>query len=657
MIRALCLALSGFALLAQVPDLDKLPEWAVSAARASLAEPPPAEAEAWVLLQKTEFIYAGAGEIRERQYRLVRILGERGLREGVFVLVGLGGRTNRIKTLKGWNLRPDGELEKLTADEVGTLGMDAPDVTFSTQVLTAARLPRVTKGSFVAFESTQIIRSPQGPVAFSQVLESNPIRQWEMGLALAKGWFTDPKVAGLKLEARNLEPWAPEKSVTPTALLLRNLPARPVAEGLRPFAEDAEPMVYVTFQDLAWAEQPSMETWDWLAIRTWKAHASHYTSIEPVPLAGKAPRPGLEALGRWMARELSYQAVYLSPERGWVPEGSAEVCRRRFGDCKDLASCFAGGALALGLKPYPVLARIFAGHVPADHPVTPCAFNHVIAAVALKDSLGLPSEVETPAGRFLLVDPTSRLTPVGQLPAAHRGRRVLICTETRGLWVEVPEAAIEPEALEVELRGALSPEGRLEATLKVIETGNCQGLRQAALAGTQRSLRERLAAVLSLHGDATLEVLEVSEALDLERPLTLQARLVLPKGLTPAWGEWSLQPVGLPPLPAMAQKAGKPRGYPVSAPGHFRWTWRVALDLPPNLVSRALNRRLATPFREAEWQGGLERSRFQGVLTMNRKDADFAFGQREEGVREALKDLGQLKVLEEEILTFAAPKP
>ena len=42
---------------------------------------------------------------------------------------------------------------------------------------------------------------------------------------------------------------------------------------------------------------------------------------------------------------------------------------------------------------------------------------------------------------------------------------------------------------------------------------------------------------------------------------------------------------------------------------------------------------------------------------MNRKDADFAFGQREEGVREALKDLGQLKVLEEEILTFAAPKP
>ena len=52
------------------------------------------------MLDRTEFAYMGNGEIRRRHFRLVQVLGEKGIGEGVYSLHGLGGNSSRIKKLK-----------------------------------------------------------------------------------------------------------------------------------------------------------------------------------------------------------------------------------------------------------------------------------------------------------------------------------------------------------------------------------------------------------------------------------------------------------------------------------------------------------------------------------------------------------------------------
>ena len=137
------------ALVAQ--SLSKLPTWAREPAMAALDEPAP-EADAWVLLDRTEFAYRGDGEIRKRHVRVVRVLTERGLDQGLFVAHGLGWKTSVLKRLKGWNLRPDGELETLERDYTVTVAAGNRRA----DTLTVGQLPRVAKG-ILSLDATVIL--------------------------------------------------------------------------------------------------------------------------------------------------------------------------------------------------------------------------------------------------------------------------------------------------------------------------------------------------------------------------------------------------------------------------------------------------------------------------------------------------------------------
>jgi len=661
--RALAFLLGILPLLAGPPDpgpskaLNRLPGWAAEVALASLAEPAPADAEAWVLLQKSEFLYGGGGEMRIHSRRLVRILEERGLAAGGFTLGSLGGGASRIRALKGWNLRPDGDLVRLERRFVATLGGGVVDAGDSIQDVTVASLERVIKGSLVAFESEEEVKLPMGPNWMATVLDRYPTRQWELSLS-----GTDGVLGGLlhgafplRLECRNLGPWTQGARSTPTALQLGPLPARPRDEGLAPWPLNAEPIVFLTFLDPGNTGAPSMADWDAYAEWVDRAYAARRTPVEPVPLRGKGLGESMEALREWMSRELAYRQVYLTAERGWAPETSAEVCRRHYGDCKDLTSCFNGALMALDVRTHPVLAAIHTGEIPPDAPVSPWLFNHVISAVELKGSLGLAAEVDTPKGRFLLVDPTSRLTPLGLLPEAHRGRRVMICTESGAVWVQVPDAAIQASSLEVRLQGALGPGGNLEAVVLLEEEGNAEGLRSLALQATAKVLQKRLVGLLRLHEDARLELLDTSDPLDLRHPLELHVRLQCPRALTSAGGEWRLEPVGLPEPPPSAQKPGHLRQFPLESLRHGRWALRFDLELPPGFAPRFREQSLTTPFRSAEGKVALDGRTCHGEFASEAREARFSFAQREDGVKEARRDRSQLKALEEGFLTFTRP--
>jgi len=651
---ALLIAVTGSA-----EEFQKLPEWARPHAEAASKEAAPAEADAWVVLDRTEIAYAGEGEVRTRKLRLVKVLTERGLAARVFWLGGLGGKSSKVKKLKGWNLRPDGELVKLDTDSVVTVDTDSFTEEITTGTLTGASLDRVEKGSWIAFESLQVFRHPMGPVDGMMILEGHPIRRFELALAKKEGWFTDLKQVEVQMDMRHFAPWIPVdrmEQVPGNRLAAWNLPALPKGEGAHPHPRNMLPQVLVRFQDPNLKEQPSYSSWESLGTAFSKRYAAFLQPI-PLTLEGSDPRARLNALHRWMGRELTYKQVYLTPDRGWIPESPAEVHRKRFGDCKDLSTFFMAQALGQGLKVAPALARIVDGVIEADEPVFFGAFNHVIAAIRLDQSWGMPAEVETPKGRFLLVDETAPLTPLGLLPRGHGGRRVLICLEDGGVWAEIPSTAVQVSELDILLKGQSTLAGELTAEFRIREGADAWGLRAAAIHQGKAKLREFVLRNLEdLPPTGSLEVKEIGDPWDLDKPFEVALNLKYPAGLRSSGNEVTLMNWGMVRLPGVIQKPGTPRQFPVQAGYRHRFRYRAEVEVSSKLMPLLAEEKLESLWRQASWKAELKSEAGTHRLCLDYQEEGrgvlFGFEKREEGLSAWKKDRAGVRRLLQEGLVF-----
>jgi hypothetical protein len=421
------------------------------------------------------------------------------------------------------------------------------------------------------------------------------------------------------------------------------------------------PWVAVTFLDPALKGPPSMASWDTLATWTWEQFSTRLATSRVVDLTGASTLEGLKAIHRWMSREMTYKAVYLSPERGWVPEPGPEVARKRYGDCKDLASLFLSEAQVLGLEVFPVLATISEGRAGEEAPVG-FIFNHAIAAVKLNQTLGLASEIATPQGRFLLVDATDRYTPLGMLSSAHLGRKVLLCTSKGGLWLTIPAGAILMPKSRWDFEGTVETSGALTATLRLTETGNALGLQAAALEGGASALAGYLRETcLDLPPNGKLDVTRQGDPLDLSHPFEVEVRLSHPNGFRLASGEGNLVAWGFPAVPPVLQKAGAPRRFPVEVQScavlEHQAIWHLPWPVTPVLPSQTTD----TPFRRFTWKA--EKAERGGKpalvlsLTQERKPATFGYEALVQGLAAWKQDRSAVATLVEDGLAFRVEPP
>jgi hypothetical protein len=460
------------------------------------------------------------------------------------------------------------------------------------------------------------------------------------------------------VDCRHFDPWLPKVfPLGDRGIAVDQVPALPKDEAYHPAPHNVLPNVYVRFLDPDLKEGPPWNNWDVFAV--WMQ--SQYADKLQLPLLegmkGKDLKSGLNFLTRWMAKELHYRQVYLTPERGWIPLAADEVGRRKYGDCKDLTCFLMAHARQLGVAVHPVLARIMEGRVEVDEPPSLPLFNHAIAAIRLDRSLGLPAEVNTPKGRFLLVDPTDRFTPFGFLGESHREGRVLICTPDGGVWAEIPASAISPGKVEVSLRGEADAQGALKASLKLLESGDAWGMREVAQAQGIQPLRTYiLAKLLDLPPTATLEITKTGDPLDLETPFSIEINVKHPEGFRRSGSEVTLAPLGWRILPSPVQKPGVPRRYPVfqGAGPELVYTGEVLVPFHclPVLPTKAGD----SPFRAYDW-AATAASEGAGTklslrLRVAPKRAFYDFSQREEGVAAAKKDRSETKNLLADALAF-----
>ena len=106
----------------EAEDYRNLPVWAHAVYEASRKAPRPEGADAWVLLNRTEFAYTGKGEIAIHRCQMTEVLTEQGTQAGTFETGGLCGRASKVKNVKGWNLCPNGKM--MTVDRDNLLSLD-----------------------------------------------------------------------------------------------------------------------------------------------------------------------------------------------------------------------------------------------------------------------------------------------------------------------------------------------------------------------------------------------------------------------------------------------------------------------------------------------------------------------------------------------------
>ncbi len=647
----LALSLSG----AERPGLSKLPDWAQGQVRAAQMEAPPGDTGAWVLLMRREVAYLGGGTVQIRCLRLVQVLGGKGLEEGGFVQRGLRAGAFRIKELKGWNLRPDGEMVRLGSKDKATFG-NTTGASFDTTTTTVALLPRVTEGSLVAFEVLEEFTSLRNPLV-CPLLEQHPVRRWELDASVTSPLFSSLKGVRTEVRRTGFSPWVSAvRDASEGILMVDGLPALPVGEVAVPKAADTLPACEVRFRDPQWPADQTLSSWD--ALATWY-HGVFSPRVQPLNTkdpALQAGLPGLQELWRWFGRELTYKQVYLTPDRDNVPETSVDVAKKRYGDCKDLACLFIALARRAGFEGHPALARMQEGPLlerdltgpPRDR------FDHVIVALRLERSLGLPAEVVTPTGRYLLVDPTDPFTPIGQLSDAHRDSRVLICLPAAGQWAPIPPGAVLHGDLDIHLAGHADHDGVLKAEVLLRETGDLWGLRNRAhaLNGAQfKAYLETHCLDQALNG--VCEVLSLGNPLDLELPFEVRLKLTAPRSLTLQGTDWLFRPpLGLPSLPPPLTRPGKARHFPVESRANGHIVLRGTISLPRAVRPLLAEHSGATSFRRLAWKLAVEPDPAGCSLAFRveerRLDANYPFGQLNQGQEAWKKDRSLVRTLLED---------
>ncbi len=502
---AFCASASAFA---------AVPPWVKAAIPAQL--PAAGDARSIVLLDDTSITVTDAGTIASRHRRVVKILTAAG-REDAYVGVWFDNDT-KLRSLRGWSIDKSGEEYTVKErDAVEATGGDFE--LFTDTKMKVLRIP-ADIGSIVAYEYERNERP--------YLLESTWHFQEDIPVARARYQLTVP--AGWTHNVRWLN-HAPVATVGPSTWEVQSVPAI-VDEPRRPAT--ASLAGRAGFQFVA----PGAKPMAWSDVARWYGTLAAPRTMPTPQLQAKtreltsAAKDPLRVLARFAQRDVRYVAIEIGIG-GYQPHAAGDVFTKRFGDCKDKVTLLRTMLKETGVDALSVLVHTDRG---ATDPAFPSmgAFNHVIAAIPVSDELakGMPAAITHPKfGKLLLFDPTSTLTPFGELPEYLQASRGLLVTNDGGELIDLPSHAPDASQLRRTAKLALDANGTLTGTVEEVRSGSMAASlrgRLQPLNSTERvrMIESRLASYFASYttADVTVEHLD-----DPERELVVRYRITAPQ--------------------------------------------------------------------------------------------------------------------------------
>jgi hypothetical protein len=467
---------------------DETPAWLTQAAAAVV--PPYAKGVPGVVLHNEQQVVIGSdGKVTTTTTYAMRVLTREG-RAYATAVEPYEIDTGKIREMKAWLIRPDGQVKKYGKGETVEMAADN-DVYNETYIRFIFAKDDADVGAVFGYQSVTEERSifPQTDWSFQKKLPgisaALPALLSRYQLTLSPGWSAtsvtfnhakvEPVVTGSTYtwELRNLPPIEPEIASPEVTSLAPRL-----AIGYGPAQGSAT--------NLMGARNFS----NWTDVSRWYSDLSDAQSAPDEAIAAKAREltataktelDKIRAIGRYV-QEIQYISIQIGVGR-FRPHTAAEVFAKRYGDCKDKANLMRAMLRSLKIEAYPVL--IFSGdasYVRAEW-ASPSQFNHCIIAVRVSDETKAPTVIQhATLGRLLIFDATDDNTPVGDLPDHEQNSFALVAAGGDGSLVRMPVTPPEANQLEREAEVSLAADGSITANVKERSVG------QAAV-GERRSFR------------------------------------------------------------------------------------------------------------------------------------------------------------------------
>src|ERR1051325_1519422 len=464
---------------------DETPSWLQQAV--SLKVPTyDKQVSAVVLVDDSTVSIDADGRVNEVYNFAVRILLKEG-RDYAAGHVSYVPDTSKVKDLRAWVIRPNGEIKRYGKNETLDIA-DAPnDVYDEYRVKAIAAKDDAEVGSVFGYTYTKEDRSVfsqanwffqnEIPVVSSRYTLILPAR-WRAEAITFNHANVEPRVNGSTYtwELSNLPP-IPEEPLSPS---IRNLAARLAVSYYPPVTATSVPLkTFANWRDVAaWMselEDPQVQIDDALSRKAYELTALAKTEYEKI-----------RAIGQYV-QSIQYISIQTGIGRGggYRPHSSTEVFAKSYGDCKDKANLMRAMLKVVGITSLPV--SIYSGDPTFVQPSwpSPKQFNHCIIAVKVSDETQANTIITHPTlGRLLIFDPTDSETPVGDLPFYLQGSLALLNTKEATELVRMPETPPEMNLLERNSRYELSADGAITGKVQL----QAQGQRAASLRTEFRQL-------------------------------------------------------------------------------------------------------------------------------------------------------------------------
>lgn len=524
-------ALSAMALAALVTvaapahGSNAVPDWVKAAVAQPLPNLPPSS-RAVVLLDEETYTVGADGRATKHVREVVKVLRPQGRTFGEPRI--WYDNDSKITSLHIWSIDPTGHEYAVKDNEIvdgspfGEGGQYFEDARYK-----FAAPPGRDPGGVVALEYEQRER-PYVSEEDWQIQSSIPELSETLTLVLPPGY-------------RFKTSWVHHQPVPPTELpgnALRwqfdHVSALDLDET--PLAPDWEALAGRMTVQYSGPGTPDQLDGTWKGVGQWWVALVHDRLAPDPEIAAKAAEltrgktdfyDKAEAIGEFVQKQIRYFVI----ERGiggQQPHYAKDIFRGRYGDCKDKSTLLAAMLSTVGIHSTLVAVDSRRGFVNPDLPSV--YGNHMIAAIEIPAGYTSPklrSVVTAKTGKhFLTFDPTSEMTPFGQLENMLQGGYGLLVEGPDSQVIQFP--VLSPDLNRVERTGkfTLSPEGTLTGAVAEKRFGDLAEVDRYVSRLDENKLQEYLdRSFASDFMAVSLSDVKVNHAQDLNQELTMDLNL------------------------------------------------------------------------------------------------------------------------------------
>ena len=436
-----------------------------------------------LLYSETNVSVLSADKIKTHVREAYKILRPDGRRYGT-VYVDFNSH-KKVISLHGWCIPAQGkdfEVKDKDAAEVSLPNIPGSELITDVKAK-VLQIPAPEPGNIIGYED-EVEEQPFVLQYTWYLQETAPVRQSHYSVQLPAGWeykaswLNHPEVKPVQATSNQWN-WAVSD-----------------VEGVRreydmpPMGGVAAQMV-ISFFPPGGAALNEFTTWQgmgtwYLNLTSGRRDASPEIKQQVATLTASARTPleKMQAIAQFIQHDIRYVAIELGIG-GWQPHPAAAVFSQRYGDCKDKATLTAAMLNEIGVQSYYVVINSRRGSVGPDAPARVDGFNHAILAIKLPDGLTNPSLIATiqhpKLGMLLFFDPTSELTPFGQIGGYLQSNYGLLVSPDGSELVELPKQPARTNSIQRTAKLTLDTSGKLQGEVKEVRFGDRARSERSAL--------------------------------------------------------------------------------------------------------------------------------------------------------------------------------